>query len=328
MILKSIGPWWLLAGLAAPLAVFAIWQIRKEWPHKQKRNYWLRRLALVSLLLLIALRPSIPGGNAPSGSLNLDVFFVADTSGSIMAEDYQNGKPRFEGIKSDITSLANNLSGARFSLVSFDYATTRQLPLTSDTTALQTAVSVLQQEDKSYSNGSRMDQTLEYLKKALAEAQTVQPDRGRVVFFMSDGENTRSGEQQSLGELKRYIDGGAVLGYGTATGAKMKGISGGYITDPNNKTPPYHAISKLDEQNLRRVAKELGIAYHHRTEPNNTQNLLSDINIRRVENHSRPQESYLDLYWLLAIILSGLLILELGLLLMKLPKIPKKGSSS
>ena len=42
------------------------------------------------LLLAAALRPGVPGGSAQAAAADVNVFFVVDTSSSIVAEDYGN----------------------------------------------------------------------------------------------------------------------------------------------------------------------------------------------------------------------------------------------
>src|SRR5690606_39283043 len=60
----------------------------------------------------------------------------------------------------------------------------------------------------------------------LRAATKSSPDRSRMVFYLGDGEQTSSGEPESFKGGAKYVDGGAVLGYGTAEGGPMKKTTG------------------------------------------------------------------------------------------------------
>ena len=79
--------------------------------------------------------------------------------------------------------------------------------------------------------------------------------RMTIVLFITDGEITDDSELQSYKELSQYVDGGAVLGYGTDKGGKMLDRYGSYIRDPQTYDD---AVSKIDEKNLRQIQIHLG----------------------------------------------------------------------
>ena len=64
----------------------------------------------------------------------------------------------------------------------------------------------------------------------------------RILFFISDGEITSEEKLSSFSSIKKYVDDGAVLGYGTSSGGKMK------ITDSLTKTENYiHRILVIEK---------------------------------------------------------------------------------
>ena len=81
--------------------------------------------------------------------------------------------------------------------------------------------------------------------------------------MISDGENTDGSEMISFRDLRAEVDDGAVLGYGTAAGGRMFYPGRGYLQDTVRKTD---ALSKMDEGNLKALAKDLGLNYVQRTE--------------------------------------------------------------
>ena len=97
-------------------------------------------------------------------------------------------------------------------------------------------------------------------------AAKASPERARMAFYLGDGEQTASREPESFASSAKYVDGGAVLGYGTTEGGPMKkttgagAAAGGYI---EYQGAP--AMSVIDEDNLRQVSEQLGVEYQHRT---------------------------------------------------------------
>lgn len=300
-------PWWLIAllggGLAAACLLASRAQKRTGRPHRP----WLRRLVIVGLLIIISLRPSLPGGLNASGKGLLDVYIVMDTTISSLAEDYQGQRPRIEGMRQDIKAIATSLAGARFSLVTFDNTATQVLPLTHDASTLAAAVDTVAVQTNYYATGSSIDTAVPLLKRELSRAAQSAPERGRIIIYLGDGEQTADKAPGSFADLKSLIKGGAVLGYGSSSGGRMRDVSVDtgngdalYLKDNSAKTDPApDALSKIDEDNLRRIASQTGTAYFHRTQPDNASAITSGIDIGAIIGSSRDVASYDDLYWLL-----------------------------
>ena len=92
------------------------------------------------------------------------------------------------------------------------------------------------------------------MKQQLIEAEKNSPERSRTIIYFGDGEQTVETSPKSFEPLKKYIDGGLVLGYGTAAGGRMKEYSDystskeiKYIKDYSQRGYPIpDAISKID----------------------------------------------------------------------------------
>ena len=101
----------------------------------------------------------------------------------------------------------------------------------------------------------------------LEQAEQRNPDRGRVVFYLGDGEQTATEPAAPFTIDPRLINGGAVLGYGTSEGGRMKATRSrfdattDYIIDPATGED---ARSVIDEDALRGIGKQLGLPYLHR----------------------------------------------------------------
>jgi len=317
MIFKPIiNPYILLVIIILSLGFVGFTIIRSRG---QRRKQWILRSVMVVLLIVMAFRPSITGGSANLGLSNFDVIFAIDTTNSMVAEDYDGNKPRLEGVKKDIQNLTKNLAGARFSVMTFDNNASVILPLTTDATATVTAANTVSQEISYYSLGSAIDKPVELLKKTLSEYQKSKPDRTRLLFYFGDGEQTIEAKPKSFSELNSLLDGGVVLGYGTEAGGRMKEFTGSdtfkndeYITDYSSKDfTRKDALSKIDETNLKTIAKEIGGFYENRTKPTDTANIVKKLSVEKLEKTTVDVNATTDLYWLLGIPFVLLLLIDI-----------------
>ena len=281
---------------------------------------WSRRGAIVLVVGVIGLGPSLPHDEVATVTSNVEVYFVVDRTGSMSATDYDGGKARLAGVIADITAIANALPGARYSVIGFDSTATRQLPLTTDVRAVRSWAQTLHTELTSYSTGSLIDRPLDALVDALDSSRTSFPDDERYVFFLSDGENTADGTPASYAPVAPLIDGGAVLGYGTAKGATMTTYDpsspddGAPILDYSQPGAP-EAISTIDEEQLKTVASQMGVPYAHRTgakDDETVDQLVSGIDLSQIAQVGRRTVTvYQYVVWPGALLLALLVVWEL-----------------
>ncbi len=276
---------------------------------------WSRRIAMVLVIAVMGLGPALARHDVETYASSVEVYFVVDRTGSMAAEDYDGTKPRLDGVKADMAAIAASLVGARFSIISFDSAASQQLPLTSDARAVTSWLDTVHQEQSLYSSGSLIDRPLDSLTQALTSSAEVSPGDTRLVYFFSDGENTAEGEPQSYENLAQYLTGGAVLGYGTTEGGKMKvydpsGADTGYLKDSTQQGSP-DAISTVDESQLKSVATQLGVPYLHRTAPGGLESVLTEVDPATASQAStRTVTTYEPYVWPFALALAGLLLWE------------------
>lgn len=319
MHLQMLMPLWAIIPLfGAMLVLCTVMLVRRP----RQRGAWARRTLMVLLLLVVALRPVTPIEGEETQRMNANVFFVVDRTGSMNAEDYAGEQPRLEGVKQDMQQVMSMTEGARYSIIAFDSTATEQLPLTTDAGAAKAWVDTLTTEPTAYSTGSNVDRPLPSLLREISDAKREDPDSSVLVYFLSDGENTDEQESESFSQAAGFVDGGGVLGYGTAEGGPMK-IQGGedhgeYITGSDGQP----GISTIDEQQLQTIAGELGVPYLHRTDPEAPiEGTMDGITLRPVPAEStRGVASFDDWYWLASIPLTALLIWELGEMTYRLPR--------
>ncbi|WP_218712742.1 VWA domain-containing protein [Arthrobacter sp. BF1] len=315
MTLLPILPIWLFVILAVLLVAGATFLLAKGATPAR----W-RYGALVLLVLIACARPGLVGASAPVANTELNVYFVVDVTPSVAAEDYNGKSPRLDGMKEDIRALATELAGARFSLLTFDSKASVTMPLTTDATALDTMTQVLTPKAVYISQGSSISVAKQLLAQRLAAAAKTHPERPRLVFYLGDGEQTADSAPEPFKENVELIDGGAVLGYGTAAGGKMRefsfssGSPGGYILDKSKNYQP--AISRIDEKALAGIAEQLQVPYVHREQPENISAALGKASPKAAASapegtDSRPGAGRTELYWIFALAAFGVAAWEL-----------------
>jgi Ca-activated chloride channel family protein len=176
---------------------------------------------------------------------------------------------------------------------------------------------VLTQEVTQYSRGSSVDEAVPLLSTLLEESATKRPDDRRVLFYLGDGEQTSSEKAGSFEGLAQYLDGGAVLGYGTEAGGRMLDFDGfgdanshpEYILDLT-ASPPADALSHIDEKELRAIADDLGVPYVHREHPDGVDGVVSGMDPGSLQIGPSVPDPPVELYWWFAIPLGLILVSE------------------
>ena len=280
------GSWPLVIAVALVMAVLLWWSAR--WAFSSladpgARASWWRRACLALVTVLVLAGPAAAVAESTPVS-NVEIYLVVDRTGSMAAEDWAGGPDagggtRLDGVKSDLTAIRDAWPQARFCILALDGTAARELPLTSDLDAVTSWIGSLQQEITQRSQSSSLDRTLPLLVQTLTRAKEKNPEDARLVYILSDGEATDDGRGAGAastagatwakaGEL---TDGGAVLGYGTASGGMMRsfdgssstpGSQGKYILDPDTGKP---AVSVPDTRALASIAEALGVPYFQRT---------------------------------------------------------------
>ncbi|WP_336644778.1 vWA domain-containing protein [Microbacterium sp. USHLN186] len=277
------------------------------------RGLWGMRLAMIVVVFVMLLRPGIPGGTSQTLATDTDVVLVVDTTASIVAEDWDGGDPRLDGVRADVQQIIDEYPGARFALITFDAAAQLRLPLTTDATALMTSLDVLRPEVTDQSRGSSIGIANRMLAETLSGAAHAAPERSRMVFYLGDGEQTVSSEPESFASSAKYVDGGAVLGYGTAAGGPMRKTTGaGAQAGDYIEYQGQRAMSVIDEDNLRTVSEQLGVEYQARAAdaelalpeaPRSTTAYAASGQVGNV----------IELYWVLSLVLIAVLAVEVTL---------------
>lgn len=274
----------------------------------------LRSLAMFALVIAIALDPAVDGGQVAAIRSDANVMFVVDTTGSMAAEDFDGERPRLDGVRADIMALVGEFPGAHFSLITFDSKSRIVVPWTTDVGAVDTAVGLLRQERTMYARGSRVDLAVPTMARSLPRSED-DGSRYDVVFYFGDGEQTADTSAASFRSLRPSVTAGAVLGYGTSEGGRMRlytGRQGGlnrYIVEEDTGED---AVSRIDEATLTAIADDLNVAYHHRTEPGGLDELAAGIADGARRDRGGTRDGDRRLYWIPAFGLVALALWQMA----------------
>lgn len=310
VVWQPIAPPLLIGGLA--LLALAVC-VRGLW--RGQRLHWLLRAAVVVVLGAMCLRPTVPAPPQEVALSDADVYLAVDTTASMGATDGPEGTSRLDLARADALAMVDQLAGAgaRVSLVTFDREARTVVPLTSDSSAVQRAIALLQPELAAASRGSSITEADDLLARALTTVGENHPDRSTLLLYLGDGEHTAAGEPVSLAPLADLVQGGAVLGYGTAEGAGMParqaGERGGTtpLVDPATGQP---AVSRADGDRLRTLADELGLPYVHRDGGEAPTVPAPEVRLVFGPAGDVPAGST-EYTWVGALVLLGLLLVEL-----------------
>lgn len=259
----SIFPDWSLIGLCAVVLVGGLWVWRRPSRSAAIRSSSARLLLAVALLAVISVRPTFGESITTTYASGYDVVLVVDRTTSMGAEDYRGKQARIEGVKADARKIIASVVGSRVAVVEFDNNARLALPFTTDAAAAVSLFDAMGWRESEYGNGSDIGIASELVETLLERSQEQYPNVGRYIVYFGDGEQTQSGTPAAFDNLRQYLSGGLVLGYGTASGGVMRKRTNAeeLVTTSDGQT----AISRIDEQNLRQIADQLGVVYEHRT---------------------------------------------------------------
>ncbi|WP_261166612.1 VWA domain-containing protein [Microbacterium sp. Marseille-Q6965] len=304
----------LLLALCLPVLAAAVWALVRARAGAD-RVTWALRIALVLACTALAFRPGVPDGAARSVATDVDIVIALDNTASMLAEDWagEEGERRMDGVAADVRAIVAEYPGARFALIAFDDSAQLRLPLTTDTSALMASIEVMSPPPADRASGSSIGIAAPVLEQTLRNAQESAAGRARMVFYLGDGEQTAADEPESFAGSAELVDGGAVLGYGTAEGGRIPrvdagvdGPSGEYLEDPGTGEP---ALSRIDESALGTIAEQLGVPYQHRQAGDDPELPAAPAETTTVADQATPG-ARTELSWILAIAVAVLLLAE------------------
>lgn len=267
---------------------------------------YIRQIIIVVLLFVINLRIMVPDGTTmvTTQKMNTKVLFVVDDTISMLAKD-DGEKERLAYVREDCAHILEELNGSKFAVVSFNNDAHYISPFTDNAGYVEDVINGIYPIDDLYAKGSSMNIWKDMVTDILKEARD-DSDGDIVLFFISDGEITNDEKLDTFSQLKKYVDYGAVLGYGTKQGGQMEMadyFSGEMVTIEDRRNYPYKAaVSKIDEKNLNKIADDIGIDFIHMTKPADVDSVLKNIKANaKTDDEEKETAGYADIYFLFVV---------------------------
>jgi len=277
---------------------------------------YVRQVLIVLLLFAINLRPQYVSNEITvvRQKLNCYCIIVIDDTLSMMAEDYNGDSPRMDGVKADVEYITERLAGSRFCLIDFNNDVNLIAPFTDDTYYIRSCIDSIYPLPDYHATGTNLNVSKDLLGKMIMDANML-GDGHVVVFFISDGENTDNHELESFVKVSGGIEAGAVMGYGTEDGGKMHywdELREETVLVEDKRSFPYEpAISCIDEDNLKQLAKDLGVDYIHMDDQSDIDPVLDEvIDLLDTKEQETTEYGYADVYYWFVIPLAALVAYE------------------
>lgn len=296
-----------------------------------QRWLWVVR-AVVALVMACALaRPGVPSEVVVmKEEASAQVYLVVDVTASMVAEDWAGSKPRMEGMKKDLDDLVEAMPNAKFSLITFGSTSLVRVPLTTDDAAVKSAISLLEPEVTRSSGGTSPYAPAQMISDRLAKGKEAHPSEDQYVFYFGDGETTADDNPEGFsGDFP--TKGGAVFGYGTQQGGKMRETLDAffsqkpeYIKDPDTHQP---ALSKIDEGTLKDIASSLKVDYHHRSAGTKITQNYQVPTFKKSLVDKKDQRGVDELFWIPLILVYAWIVVETTLALKRVREIARIGRS-
>lgn len=306
MRINPIIPIWLMAILCVGMLLL----------RRRNARAYIRQIIAVVLIFIINLRVMVPSANVSTNTQTLDtyVLFVVDDTISMLARDYDGDTERLEAVKKDCSHIIEELDGAKFAVISFNNNANLVAPYTDNSEYANDVIDSLYPLEALYARGSSMNVCLDVMTDTLKRAKE-KADGNVVVFFISDGEITNEENLKSFKGAAKYVDDGAVLGYGTKEGGNMYVTS--YYTgqeellEDTSSYPRKPAVSKIDEKNLKSIADDMGISYINMNDSKN-----ADAVVKKIQSESSGESrtgkinGYVDIYYIFAALFVVVMIFD------------------
>ena len=260
----------------------------------------LRVLAMILLIVALA-RPQSSSVTENVDSEGIDIVLAMDVSGSMLAEDFKPN--RIEASKKLAAEFINGREGDRIGLVIFAGESFTQCPVTIDHR-------VLLEQINSVESGVLVDGTA--IGDGLATAvDRIRNSKGksRVIILLTDGVNNsgKVGPELALEIAKTYT----VRVYTIGVGSQGEALT--LVQTPEGAQKMMQPV-QIDEDLLRKIAKETGGNYYRATSNNSLKAIYQEIDkLEKTKVEISSYKHYSELFFPFALLACACLIIE-GLL--------------
>ncbi|MBJ7336876.1 VWA domain-containing protein [Mycolicibacterium sp.] len=312
MTFEPVCPPLILMAVAAIILVARIAALRRSTPAARTGSALWRwcGLTLATLSLVVAAARPVIDPDQTSATRVADreapnVFLIVDRSPDMRVVDYPRATSRMDVARQDVAGLIDRYPGARVAVISFAARPNLDWPLSADTWSLRPKVSAFEPyasapDALGQTNAGAAGNMLRY---QLINAKQQYPRAKTFVYYLGSGTPEAELPPRDFNLPENAVDGGAVLGYGTAAGGPIPG------TDVTR--------SSIGASNLRVVAAQIGVPFTPRTDGEPLGSAVPGDTVAPATAPSAPVDSSgrTELYWFPAILAAILILVELYLVL-------------
>jgi Ca-activated chloride channel family protein len=230
------------------------------------------RTVIFALLIIALLGPSFGEARREVKSIGKDIMLCVDLSKSMDAFDIP--PTRLEKIKFEMKRIISAFNSDRIGIVIFSSESFMQCPLTFDQNALNLFTETMN-SGLVPATGTDFGPPLKMaLEKLTAEEESKGDAKSKVIVLVSDGEDFGEETNDVADDIEREGIKLFTLGIGTESGGKIRSGSS-YKTDRQGNV----VVSKLNSEQLRRLANQTGGQYFEINETrNDVSRLINTIN--------------------------------------------------
>lgn len=308
MTFQPVLPPLLLAVVALIIVVARIAGLRRLTAAARTRGALLRWTGLTLAALLLVASAARPVLDPPDSSTRVadsgtpNVFVLVDRSPDMAVQDQPDGAARMTAAREDVAALLDRYPDARVAVISFASRVAMDWPLSADTWSLRPVAStlapyVVTQDAVADTNAGAAGNMLRY---QLIGAVQQYPRARNLVFYLGAGAAEAAQPPRDFNLPEGAVDGGAVLGYGSATGGPIPG------TDVTR--------SAVDEPALRSIAAQIGVPYASRDGEADLASVLP-AEPPAVASGTTGAANRTELYWAPAALAAVLVLIELYIVL-------------
>src|SRR5690625_1352465 len=264
----------------------------------------------LSCFIMALINPKIGSKLETVKREGVDLVFALDVSKSMLAEDMAPN--RLEKSKLIINRIIDHLQGDRVGIIGYAGIAFPQLPITTDYASAKLFLNEMH-TDMVSSQGTAIAQAI-HLSLDYFDDET---KTARVLVLITDGED-HEGELEEIAKEAAQKDIKIfTVGIGTEKGARIpikeKGVIQHFKRDWNNET----VITKMNEKNLKDIAKITGGKYIYGRDTREVVNSLNDFleHLEKSEFESKEYASYQSQFqWFLGF---GILFIVLEIILLE-----------
>jgi hypothetical protein len=275
-----------MAAIVVAAQAVALRRLRASARHRGQLWRWVGITSAALLILVAAARPVIGDTQTvAAGDAQPNVFVVVDRSSDMAVKD-MGGRTRMDVARNDIGALIARYPQARIAVIEFASAPALRWPLSPDTWSLGPVLDTLTPATGDAAAQTNAGAANTILRYQLISASAQYPRAANLVFYLGAGAPESRTPPRQFEPPAGAVDGGAVLGYGTADSARA----------------PINAAA------LRAIADQLHVPYVARADTTALTLPGGEAAGRSSSPTSGPRT---ELYWLPAMAAAVLLLVEL-----------------